>query len=150
MFVVGLILTAAGLYFIGKYLYQRHKNFKKLSPLQSGHLRKEKEMLKFLLDDIQENTNDWFLSHDHAIAGGLCLVNDRKNIGLVYRHTDISQLIIYMNLRSLMNFSLTEADTAVLHINGPHVKRFITHAEETIDKRGNELEFFKGEIEKRL
>lgn len=144
--VIGIIV----LVYLGRYLYRRYKNYKKLSPLQASHLRKEKEMIQYLLTDISNHTNDWFLSHDHAVTGGMCIINDRKNIGVIYRVTDVCHLTVYLNLKALMNFSATETDTVVLHITGPHVKKFISQAENIIDKRGNELEFFKDELYKKL
>lgn len=150
LILILLIASSLLLYYFGRYLYRKYKNYKKLSPLQAEHLRKEKEMIQHLLTDIADNTNDWFLSHDHAVAAGLCIINDRKNIGLVYRAADVSTLTVHLNLKSLQNFSPTEKDTVILTMAGPHVSKFISQAENIIDKRGNELEFFKSELHKKL
>lgn len=148
--IVFTVLLILGLAFLAIGLYLIHRALKKkgISPLQASHRKKEEGLLKELLCDITKNRNDWFLVHDHYDAGSTFLINDRKCIGLLYRKVDLVQ--VHLNLKTMTKFTQDDPDTVVLGMSGLHVQKFLTTAERIIDKRGNELEFFKDKLHRQL
>lgn len=149
--VGGAALIGWWMYLVGKHLLAKHRMRSSITPLQAQNLNREKDLLTQLLKDIQINTNEWFVIDDAITMGqGRLLANDKKNVGIVYGNGAKSATIL-LNLDKLNEgFIRTNEDTVKMQVSGSHVKNFLDKAEHLIDKRGNEISFFKSEIEKRL
>ena len=119
---------------------------KKISPMVAKNIKREKDLLAKIIKDIRENTDAWFL-HDRVGMGHL-LANNTKCMGIVYQSTD--NLTILLNLKAVTDFKEHEENTVKISIRGDHAKKFLTEAEQLIDKRGNELRFFGDEFDKRI
>ena len=111
------------------------------------NIAREKDLLSKMLKDIQEDKDAWFL-HDRTGHGTHLLANDKKSIGIVYQGTD--RLTILLNLKATTDFQEHEHNTVKISISGEHAKKFLTQAEQLIDKRGSEIRFFKDEFDKRI
>ena len=147
MFILGAGILAWGCYVGGKKIAVRYTLAKATSPAQTRNKNKEETFTKDLLEDIHMNTDQWFLTED--VMNGILLANDHKNIGIVYGPDRVSATIL-LNLNKLVEFTQDHEDTVKVRLVGDHIKKFLTTAEELIDRRGKELAFFQSELEKRL
>jgi hypothetical protein len=130
------------------YLEKRKKEKKKPTPLYFRNLKKEQDLIERLLLDIKENSNDWFIE-TMTMGDGNFFINDKRNIGILYRITE-HQLVIHLNLQNLDRFNIRDEDTIAIELKGTHISDFIQKAEQYIDRRGKELDFFKDKLKERL
>ena len=134
------------LYFVGVLISNVIKRKRSISPQVAKNRAREKAFLEKVLTDIHANKDTWFLVEN--IGTGSLLANNDRNIGIVYQGTD--HLTILLNLDRLDEFQRHDENTVKLMMIGPHVKKFVTEAEQLIDKRGDELRFFADEFDRRL
>lgn len=137
-----------GMYASWKKVYSMYLTKKNITPIQAKNKSKEMKFLENMLDDVRKNTDDWFLVEDVTSGFSMLLANDKKNIGIVYNGHE--SMTILLNLENLTEFDRLRDDTVKLSVAGDHVKTFLITAEEIIDRRGREIQFFQDELEKRL
>ena len=142
-----VLLAAWGSFVALRSLYRKYINKKAMSPLNAKNKEKEEQFLNKLLEDVRKNTNEWFIV-DEGYGSANTIVNDHKNIGIVYN--DGEAATIMLNLNELSKFDKQDEDTVKIQIMGSHMREFIKAAETIIDRRGNELAFFESELEKRI
>ena len=140
-----------GLYRLVSIAINAYKHRQKTRPAQVKNRKKEKQFIENVLADIRTNSDDWFLMDDVTsnIGSNSILANDKKNIGIVY-HSSSSTMTVLLNLDDLQEFDKVAADTVKLTVTGEHVKNFLRKAEDVIDRRGREIDYFRDELGKRL
>jgi len=148
--ILAIIAAAFGgtaiLFYVIRFVVSWLQTKKAISPMAAKNTASEKELLDKLVKDIRANTDNWFM-HDRVGMGHL-LANNKRNIGITYHESD--RLTILLNLDATTDFKEHEENTVKISIRGDHVKKFLTEAEQLIDKRGNELRFFGDEFDKRI
>ena len=146
--IIAVIVIVWVVFSFGRQALSAYTTKKSITPIQEKNKRRETTFLDNMLSDIRKNTDDWFLVEDVASGYSMLLANDRKNIGIVYNGHE--SMTILLNLENLTEFDKLREDTVKLSVAGDHVKKFLTTAEEIIDRRGREIQFFQDELEKRL
>ena len=149
--LIAFSLAATGFLF---YTYYQQRKAKKSKPtvLFSRNRKKESALIEEILEDIEKHPEDWFIE-SMMMGDGNYFINDKRNIGILYRFSGQmreAQVVIHLNLKNLSKFEVREDDTIAIEIAGEHVLPFIQKAEQHIDKRGKELDFFKDKLKERL
>ena len=148
-FILGTTVSVILLLMIFKAIIDR-KNIIFMSPHYKSHKRKEIRLLNKLANDIKQNPNEWIpIAYNPGELKDASIVNDKKNMAIILQSQG-SSIAIKMNIKSADKYRETDIDTLATHISGAHVREFIQQAEEYIDSRGKELNFFEDLLNKKL
>lgn len=121
-----------------------------MSSHNRSHKRKEIQLLNKLATDIKQNPNEWIpIAYSMSTMTDASLVNDKKSMAIILS-SEGSSISLKMNIKSADKYRETDIDTLVTHISGTHVRKFKQRAEEYIDSRGKELNFFEDLLNKKL
>lgn len=132
------------------YVYYRLKTGPRLSKHQREHRNKEQDMLNYILNDIQNNTHEWTpVEYNMSEMKDASLVNDKKNMAVIL-HSNSTEVIIKINIKSAHKYKEESVDTIATHITGEHVTNFRQLAEQYIDSRGKELDFIDELLKKKI
>lgn len=155
-FIIWSFVIATLAMFMGWLVVRSWKRFRTylankahIDPVKSKNKAKEEKLLTEILTDIRDNTTDWFLEAAVVDGPNTIICNHKKNIGIQYTAQQTA-VRVHLNLRQEKDFSLKDNDSLVAEIIGPHAKEFVIKAEQYIDRRGKELDFFYSRLRERI
>jgi hypothetical protein len=118
---------------------------------RSEQQKNEDGLLRDLLQDITDKTDDWFIVDNFLSYGSNSplLANNKKNIGVLCARDD-DRVIVHLNLRQTGTFQEQNEDTIRISISGEHAREFISKAYTIVNPRNRELTFFRNRLQERL
>ena len=140
--IVIIILLIAKMIIDRKHIIFMSKHYR-------ANKKKEIRLLNKIMNDIKKNPDEWIpIAYNPSELKDASIVNDKKNMAIVLR--DGSTVAIKMNIQSAAKYRETDINTVVTQISGTHVQKFKQKAEEYIDSRGKELNFFENLLNEKL
>lgn len=146
--IVGLIMLIYKL-----SLNPRKFKFPKFDRAKRRLAKKEKIILRDLVEDMRENPGHWVRNGYCPVTfKGPMIVNDYSSIGLQFgQHGETSEIVlIHFNLVNENKFDQNDENSIATRIEGAHARKFINTITKIMDERGKELDYFRSRIIERL
>lgn len=129
--------------------------FARESALDKRNRIKEASVLNMLLNDMTDNPHNWtYNGPDFSALRSPAIINDRKGMAIILsgdkRMRDTTSIAIHFCLRDVAKYREVDENTVVLGMYGKHVSKFLAKAEDCLDVRGKELDFFNNQIKAKL
>lgn len=160
--IVFILLSVGG--FIGIVIFLKFFSSKfakeklvkiKEYPIDKRNKQKEIALLNDILQDIKDNTHNWtYAGYNDLSMANMSIINDVKNIAIIVGEPTLlrtaSSIAVNFGLKDITEYKHYNNNNISIHMQGKHVTDFCIEAEDALDSRGHELDFFKKQIKNKL
>ena len=126
-------------------------------PIDKRNMKKEKELLADLLEDIKNNAYAWtYTNYDLSSMTSSSIINDVKNIAIIVGQGSgnllrtTKSIAVSYGLKDITKYNQHTTDNVCIHLHGKHVTDFCIQVEDHLDTRGLELDYFKEQVKRKL